>query len=225
MKKPVKLFTSLFLSLFLLVACNTAEQSTGDVPNENGQTANNGSNIEQPNGSVNDNETEPEQTDTTDEVSSITYTSNGEQETQETSLKTSKEQNFSIQVLPSFSLTAEEPGKDMLYLTDNDAITMRIEYKSKDDTDFQNLVKETEELMSAVNVHVGYEEIDIQSFIDEELNITNFKAFQVVFNDQVVTGIVFEKDDELVRLTIFDNKLVDLTEAMIKMGLTITKAN
>ncbi len=101
--------------------------------------------------------------DVENETNSITYTTNNVQKTEETTTVNSNEQQYSIQILPNFTLTAEEPGKDMLYLTEDDSISMRIEYMSVNDTSFENLVKNTEEMMSVVNENVQYTDFEIQS--------------------------------------------------------------
>ncbi len=61
-------------------------------------------------------------------------------------------------------------------------------------------------------------------YVNNYSNINNYTAYKVDLNDQIVISVVFEKDNQLVRLTIFDDPSVDLTEAMIKMGLTISKS-
>ncbi len=220
MRKHIYLLTSIILALFL-TACNTSDDQPNTEHTKDHVTADSGSNENQDlpeNGNVTEEPVEPSDNKTT-----ITYTTNGEERTEETTTVKSNSQGYSIQSLPNFTLTAEEPGKDMLYLTADDSITMRIEYKSTNDSTFDDLVKNTEELMNTISPHVGYEQFDIKEFIQDD--IANYTAYKVDLADQVVIAVVFEKEDSLVRLTIFDEKLMDLSDAMIKMGLTIKKAN
>ena len=51
---------------------------------------------------------------------------------------------------------------------------------------------------------------------------TQSAAYQVPSTEDTVTGIVYEKEDLLVRLTIFDDSNVNATEDFIAMGKTIT---
>lgn len=220
MKKQFKMFVILCIALIALVACNTAEQSTTSptpaegtntsndtIKNDDGQTGSNTDDDDQ----VNENVT-----------NSITYTSNGEQKTEETTPVTSSEQQYTIEVIPNFTHTAEEPGKDLLYLTENSSISMRIEHFTRNETTFKDLQSNTVDLMSAVGENVDYTAFDIQSYVKDVPSISNFAAYKVELQDQVVISIVYEKDEQLVRLTIYDDPVADYSDALIKMGLTIT---
>ena len=57
----------------------------------------------------------------------ISYTLNGETKKETAQLTKSDNQNFSLYVLPNFELTAEEPYKDLLFLSEDDTNSMRIE--------------------------------------------------------------------------------------------------
>ncbi|WP_052123931.1 hypothetical protein [Ureibacillus manganicus] len=218
MKKQFKFLSTLCIALLMLVGCGTAkEQDTTEVP-----TNSEGTNAGTDNTTVEEKPNESSESSENDSKS-ITYTTNNVEKTEETTTATSNEQHYTIQILPSFTLTAEEPGKDMLYLTENDSISMRIENMSVNDLTFEDLQKNTEEMMSFVAENVDYTEFDIQSYVNE--SIVKYAAYKVDLTDQTVTAVIFEKENQLVRLTIFDNPAKDLTDAMIKMGLTITKTN
>lgn len=208
MTKRFSLIAILCISLLALAACNTAnpQETTTPTTTEETNTGNNTGKEDQ----------------VTENENSITYTSNNTQKTEETTTIISDEQHYSIQVIQGFTLTAEEPGKDVLYLNEDDSISMRIEYMSSNDTTFQDLVKSTEEMMSVVNENVQYTDFDIQSNVKNHSNISNFAAYKVDLTDQAVISVVFEKENQLVRLTIFDKPTVDLTDAFVQMGLSIS---
>lgn len=218
MKKQFKFLAILCIALLMLVGCNTAKEQ--DTPEDTSTTE--GTNA------ANDNTNKEEQPTESDDVTendtnTITYTTNGEQKQEETTTANSTEQQYSIETLPTFTLTAEEPGKDVLYFTENDSVFMRIETMSVNDQTFENLITNTEEMMNAVDETVDPIKFDIQSYLSNQSEIANYEAYKVDLVEEVVSAVVFEKDNQLVRLTIFDNTTVDLTEAMVKMGLTITK--
>lgn len=209
MKKYQFVAVSLF-SLMLLASCNTAEEpQTESKPAKDNITVStvNKDNVEK------DQQKQPEVKDNT----SITYTSNGKQETVETTPVNSDQQNYSIQVIPGFTLTAEEPGKDLLFYEEDDTISMRIETHSKSESTFDTLVTNTKEMMSAIQE--DYKPLDLSQYKNNE--IVNSAAFVAELENEKVVGIVFEKENLLIRLTIFDNNTKDLTDAMIRMGLTI----
>jgi len=219
MKKQFHFLAIICIALLVLTACNTAKEQNSTAPSTTEGTNAGNDNVE----------IEEQPTNASDETNSdsknITYTSNNEQKTEETITVNSEEQHYSMKVLPSFSLTSEEPGKDMLYLTNNDSISMRIETISVNDTTFQELLKNTQEMMNAVDENVKYTDFDIQSYVTNNANIVNAAAYKVDLVDQAVISVIYEKEGQFIRLTIFDNPTADLTDAMIQMGLTITKTN
>ncbi|MDN4492327.1 hypothetical protein [Ureibacillus aquaedulcis] len=231
MSKTLKFIITLFLSITVLAACNTEEEApdsnsaTGTAHTE-GNEVNDSVDTEEP--ATDDGQKEEpatadpsENTDTdtdTDSTtaSSITFSSNGQSKTEELS-PVSGEQ-YTIQVIPGFSLTPEEPGKDLLSYDEDDSVSMRIEAMTTDDSTFKDLVANTEETMSAINE--DYEPYDITEFIGNQ-DLTNSTAYVANHDNEEVTTVVFEKAEKLVRLTIFDKKEIDLSEALVKMGLTI----
>ncbi|MCG3087430.1 hypothetical protein [Sporosarcina cyprini] len=133
---------------------------------------------------------------------------------------TSDEQNYSMQILPGFTLTAEEPGRDVLYSDKNSEAFMRIETKPNDGESYDDWVANSQELVKAST------EEDVQNVTDANLlpagdGIENAVAFNSKSDEVSTTGVVFVKGDLLVRLTIFDTPEEDLGADFIKMGQTI----
>ncbi|MFC7685605.1 hypothetical protein [Ureibacillus sp. GCM10028918] len=229
MSKSLTFIITLFLSITLLAACSTAEEST-ETDSETGTAHTEGKEVnesvdtdepstdegqnEEP--STEDGQKEEPSTDETNSSSSITFSSKGESKTEELTAVSSEQ--YSIQVIPGFSLTPEEPGKEVLSYDEDDSNNMRIEALTINDTSFEDLVVNTEETMTAISK--DYEEYDISAFI-ENYDLSNATAYIANLGSEEVIAVVFEKADKIVRLTIFDHENVDLSEAMIKMGLTI----
>lgn len=219
MSKTFKFIITLFLSIIVLAACNTAEEATTETDSETGTAHTEGKEV---NDSVETDEPttqdaqQEESTAAEENSHSITFTSNGTSKTEE--LTSISSEQYTLQVIPGFSFTQEEPGKDVLYYDENDSVYMRIEAMTKNDTTLDDLAANTEEVMNAVSK--DYEQYDITSFVENQ-NLTNSKAYIAKVDTEEVIAVVFEKDDKIVRLTIFDNEETDLSEAMIKMGLTI----
>ncbi|MGE7664183.1 hypothetical protein ACQKMN_00555 [Ureibacillus composti] len=219
MKKNMRFLATVVLSITLLVACNTAEEQPTNEPTSDQTTADveENTNTETSN-ELDTNAQQNEPTDDANKANSLTYTSNGSEVTEETTEVTSEQQNFTLQVIPGFTLTPEEPGKDLLYSEENDRISMRIEKVDKDQTSFEDLVGNTKETISAIG---EYENFALDEYLNDDKVLINSTAFITNIEAEKVIMVVFETEESLVRLTIYDEETEDLKEAMIKMGLTV----
>lgn len=144
-----------------------------------------------------------------------------EQTESEGELMQSPEQAYEITVLPAYELTSEEPGKDSLYLSADSSVFMRVETFSPSDIDFayaEDIMKQT---VQAVNSEA--ELTQGTAFEGEEF--VNSSVYEIPSEEGKVTGVVFEKEDLIVRLTIFDKTAIDATPDFIKMGQTIEASN
>lgn len=211
MKKLPFLFLSLLLVL-LLAACGTAEDQNIDSDDATKETEEETTTVKEEVATENN----AEQEDTVQPENQIQYTSNNEEHTADTNIV--EEEQYTIQVLDGYELTKEEPGKELLFLKDNDAINMRIEVVPKSEANFEDLVKNTEETMATIS---DYEPFDISEAVKKHSDITNSASYIATIDNDEVVGIVYEKGNLLVRLTVFDQKDDDLKDALIQMGLTI----
>lgn len=226
MKKNVGLFSTVCLTLLLLTACNTEEepqQGMEEPANEEITPTEeiNKDEKTETNEKVNEpKETEgqlnPAKTKENEVTNDITYSTNGDEITEETTTVDSN--NYSLQLIPGFTLTPEEPGKDMLYFEENDKISMRIETIPATQATYDDIVANTEETVAAIG---EYEPFPIDQYIGNHSEISKAIAYTVTFETEKIVMIVFEKGDIIVRLTVYDDTSVDLTDAMVKMGLTI----
>lgn len=123
--------------------------------------------------------------------------------------------------LPGFTLTQEEPGKDMLVSNDNAEVFMRIESIDASQTKYEDAKTSMQDYMNAVGEPSSLSSEDLAAFKD----IKNIEGYVVHFEEdkEKVIGVVFEKDGLITKLTIHDNDELDLTDAMLKMAATISK--
>lgn len=213
MKKHLFLLSSVLTVSVLLAACgspDTAEEDTGSAPDEAAEEVV----AEETDESVPAEETAEE----TDDSASAEETNEETEEAEPTgTLTQSDEQNYELYVLDGYELTAEEPKKDSLYVADNSAVFMRIETFAPGEIDFAAAEESMIQTLQAVNPE------------EEPAEITDFDAgdfdqstaYEVPSTEGTVTGIVFENEDLLVRLTIFDDNAVNATEDFIAMASTI----
>lgn len=207
MKKFGLLFVSLSMAISILSACNTDTGTKGDEPGlvEN-ETANGDDEIVEE-------ERESERT--------LSYSVDGEVKEETAILTESDEQDYSIYKLEDFELTGEEPNKDALYLTENDAVFMRIETISKDQGSIDVVRQNMKDTLSAISIGQEPTTIEDESKLPQGNNISEQLGMEVSTELGTVTGIVFERGNLIVRLTIFDRKSYNLTNAFLKMGETI----
>lgn len=226
MRKNILMLCAIFMSIFLLVACGTAEDQNDEFAPDH-QTANKNEDEQKDDTNKNDeNEIEKETNEITKdeenqpaskETNTITYVSKEQEITKDTTLI--DEETYQMRIAEGFDFTNEEPGKDLIFYKENDQISMRIEVFSTNDSTYDQVVSNTEEYMAAVNEQ--FKSVDIQNYIKENKKIEKAVAYQAMYENEEVLGIVLEKENVIVRLTIFDQEDYDLKDALIKMGLTI----
>lgn len=130
-------------------------------------------------------------------------------------------QQFAMAVLPGYTLTSEEPGRDSLYADENPAAFMRIETQPSGDGTYDYLVDNIQEVLEAASNGGGPVELtDVFSDVEDE-GIKNVKAFKVETETGPVTGIVFEKEGMIVRFTLFDTLKEEHKADFLNMGQTI----
>ena len=142
----------------------------------------------------------------------LQYTSNGESKEETAFLKNSDNQPFSLYVLQQYELTAEEPGKDILFLSEDDSVSMRIELLSED-VNWDEVEENVQTQLKSVSDKIE----------DPALNIDNGSGFEVVSGDEVVTSVLLKDKKAPVRLTMFTKKDQDYRDAFLEMGKTLMK--
>jgi hypothetical protein len=228
MKKNWILFASLTLAISMLSACNTSNESNGNEDESTTQVETDKTNGEEPPEEV------AEETEETEEVAeeqqpaseergpekTLTYLVNEKVKEDTAKLTDSDEQNYSLYKLDGYTLTGEEPNKDSLYLDENPAVFMRVETISKDDASYQIIADNMVETIAAVSVGKEPVEIDKDKLPQGE-GVLNPIGYETTFELGTVSGYVFEQGNLIVRLSIFDQQSVNLTDAFLKMGETV----
>lgn len=211
MKLNWKIVCTGFAAAILLTACGT-----DNADQQDGQTDEPGQVVDGTNGSSTDG--------TSTDVGSGS-TSDGAEETAadmaDAVLTESDAQSYAMEVLPGYTLTSEEPGRDSLFADENPDAFMRIETQPAEDGTYDYLMDNMQEVLKAASNGEEPEELtDVYSDVEDK-GIKNAKAFKVDTETGPVTGVVFEKDGMVVRLTLFDNPDEEYKNDFLNMGQTI----
>ncbi|ANU22743.1 hypothetical protein [Planococcus donghaensis] len=126
-------------------------------------------------------------------------------------------QNYELYVQDGYELTAEEPNKDVLYVADNTAVFTRVETFPLAEADYDFVVNTMKETLAAVNP--DQEPVEVTDF--DHNNAMQSVAYTIPSAEGAVTGIVYELENLIVRLTIFDDSSVNATDDFIAMSKTI----
>lgn len=131
-------------------------------------------------------------------------------------------QNYSIQLLPQYKLTGEEPGRDVLYLAENGAIFMRIEtFHNENSITFNDALNNMKEVLEAASNGQTPTELIGDSSVPHNEGILQSATFTVDTNEGPVSGVVFEREGFIVKLTIFDSTDAQYFNEFLQMGETI----
>ncbi|MCY9546627.1 hypothetical protein [Lysinibacillus xylanilyticus] len=231
MQKKLFSVPALLLTAVLVVGCNTSDK-TEDSDAQKNEPSNTSTEQQQPSSKDNNvddaqetpksNETNKDNTDTeTKKEQEVKYVQKGVDKTEKATESKSADQEYKVQQLPGFTLSQEEPGKDMLVSNDNAEVFMRIETIDASQSSYDKVKTSMQDYMNAVG--------DTSSLSSEELaafkDVKNIEGYVVHFveDKEKVIGVVFEKDGLITKLTIHDNDELDLTDAMLKMAATISK--
>ncbi|WP_068983364.1 hypothetical protein [Lysinibacillus xylanilyticus] len=166
------------------------------------------------------NETNKDNTDTSAKTEQeVKYKQKGEDKTEKATESKSVDQGYKMQQLPGFTLSPEEPGKDMLVSNENSEVFMRVETVDASQSSYADAKTSMQDHMNAVGAPVALSSEELAAFKDAK----NVEGYVVDFDTEKVVGVVFEKDGLITKLTIHDNDELDLTDAMLKMASTISK--
>lgn len=227
-KKPY-LISMLLIAMLVLAACgSTPNDNDGASEGNNNGTSDTEVDANTENDDVEDSDEEANDESSTPEDDAQNDETNDEQENNDAENTDEKpdltavesdEQDYSISIFPEYTLTSEEPGRDSLYLTEDGSIFMRIETTPMDQETYDFFKENTVDLLQATNVN-GEEPTELTSLPQGE-EITNAVGYTTNTAEGVTSGIVFTKNDLLVRLTIFDVADGNHFDQFIQMGKTI----
>ncbi|RID87597.1 hypothetical protein D1953_05270 [Peribacillus asahii] len=218
MTKWTSILSGVAVATLVLTGCGTTDKDEVKEPtNEEVNEQQNGSSQaeetnDNQNGSSENEETNEEQSNEAHVMEkNLKYTLNKESKEETAFLKTSDNQPFNMYVLPEFELSSEEPGKDLVFLSENDAISMRIELLPEG-TDLVETEKYMKTYLSSIS----------ESISDPKLQIENGVGYEVVTpDDEVVTSVLIKNEKAPVLLTMFTTKEDDYRSAFLEMAKTI----
>ena len=138
----------------------------------------------------------------------------------------SDEQNFSIHLLPNYTLTSEEPGRDSLYLDEDGTVFMRIETMIAEEGTYDYLHENMLTILAASgNESTEPVQLEDESSLPAGESIENAIAYTVNSETGPVTGMIFEREGMIVRLTIFDSPDAEHFNNFLSMGETVIQSN
>ncbi|KOS62499.1 hypothetical protein FJQ98_04870 [Lysinibacillus agricola] len=231
MQKRLFSIPALLLTAVLVVGCNTSDKTEdsdaqkkepANTTTEQQQPSSEDTAVDEPQETPTSNETNKDNTDTSAKPEQeVNYVQKGEDKTGKATESKSAEQGYKMQQLPGFTLTQEEPGKDMLVSNENSEVFMRIETIDASQSSYDDTKTSMQDYMNAVGETVALTSEELAAFKD----VKNIEGYVVNFDTEKekVIGIVFEKDGLISKLIIHDNDELDLTDAMLKMAATISK--
>lgn len=216
MRSKWNLLYAAIATALLLSACGT------DTEKENPTNTTNGSPnaVEEPNNETNE-EKDPTDIDTSEPIDETDVPDSADDYMEKAQITSSDAQDYTIALLPNFKLTSEEPGRDSLYVDGDDAYFMRIETMIKEDGAYDYAVENTVATLEASSGGNTPSELTDKAFIPVGEDIEDAIVFSVQSESGPVTGIVFERDDMLVKLTIFDSPKEAYFESFLRMSETI----
>lgn len=198
--KKINTFLSILLLTILLAACGTTKNDTTTEKTP---------------------VTETENTEVTSQAEGETESSTNPEEVLEGVPTESDSQNYSITVVPGFELTGEEPNKDILYNSENDLQSMRIETFSTDDINYDELTNNLVNTLQASNDNGTVVDITDENQIPKNDSIQNVKAYQIETPEGKVSGYTFEREGLIVKLTVLDTNESPALETFVDMAETI----
>ncbi|WP_438316613.1 hypothetical protein [Sporosarcina sp. FA9] len=228
MKKKWNLLYVAIATVLLLAACGTNDTDNETKDKEVNGTATEGTTsdesvVEDNKGEKVDKEEESsEPVSETDKEDSTDSTKKNDDLLTEAIQTKSDEQDYSILLLPTYKLASEEPGRDSLYVIDNDSVFMRIETMADDEGTYEYAVENTIVVLEASSGGSTPDKLAVTELPMGDA-IEDADGYFVTADATPVTGIVFKKDGLVVKLTIFDTPNADHIDEFLLMAETILK--
>lgn len=212
--KFINLYISIGILTAVLTACGTGETSLEEAKNGTSPEQENVEPEEQP--LQEDNNEETTQSDAMIRLleNKLSFTVNGETKEETAFLKHSDNQGYSMYILPEYELTAEEPNKDVVMLTDDGEIFMRVELLTED-VDWKATEQTAVEQLQAVATKVNEVTPPKLDFF------ANSKVYEAKINGEVITSYLVKNNEGIIKLTSFTKDSDDHRDSFIKMAETI----
>ncbi|MEH7882990.1 hypothetical protein V7654_01575 [Bacillus sp. JJ1609] len=222
MNKLVKPFAVLSLSAMFIAGCGSDEQPADKTTASKPVSTPENTEKEQADGQETTDQKQSEEKGEDGVIrileQNFTYKVNGEQKEETAFLKYNDNQNYSMYVLPEYELTGEEPNKDVLFLTEDDSVFMRIELLPAD-IEWALMEENTKAQLTAVGPDVKEAEIPDDAFFE------NAWAMETKSGPETVTSYLIKNEQQPIKLTLFTKDNADHRNAFLEMGKTILKGN
>lgn len=226
MLKRTFFMSTLFIALLALAACGKSNDNQVDNSVNNEQTQSEEENNMENEDSTSKNEADGNTSESDDKENNETEDAENKNQPSKSladaKLVHSDQQSYSINVLPNFTLTSEEPGRDSLFLNEDGRLFMRIETLSGDNGDIDYLIENTIASLDASGDGNPPLEITNANLLPKGENIKNAVGYTVETAEGKASGLIFKRDNMFVRLTIYDNTDGDFYADFLAMGETIT---
>lgn len=209
------IFTSLAASI-VLAACGT-----GDTEQDADDSA--GSAVEEPAANPETGTDTDAETDVDDDAVTSDSEAKNENALKDAVETKSDEQDYSVMVLPGYTLTSEEPGRDSLYLDEDGNQFMRIEAmpKGEETYTFDELYENMGELLKASSDGSEPEEVTDENLLPDSEGIIEAKGMKAESDEGYFEGYVMDREDKLVRVTIYASEDGKHVEELREMASSI----
>lgn len=215
-----KLLAALTLSLLVIAGCGSTNNEELPNNNNNGQIENENNNEQQPtNDGVNSNEERSnEESDKVgqDNNNIINYVVNGVEKSAKASPQHNDNQNYTMNVLPDYTFTAEEPNNDIVYLSEDGHIFMRIQLLDED-VDWDSIIENSKEQLKAVGDEVTQIKAPDREFFNDAI------VMQTSLENEYITTYLIKNHSVPLKLMLFTEDEKDHTDPFLKMAETIVK--
>ena len=225
--KKTRIFIISILTATILSACNTAEsseeQNTATKNTVTSGTTNVNNNQDNASSSQQQNSSNNSSTSvgsTAEHDSTLSYTIGQQMFEKQSELVNSNQQDFSIQLTDQFYLMEEEPGMDVVIYKENEAIMMRVEVLSLNDWTYEDALENSKSLLTASSKDKSYSSFKLPSNINTK-SFNLFDSYIVENESDKMLLLLVKLDDKIVRLTIFDDYITNVSEAFLIQGVTI----
>ncbi len=231
MKKTTAFITSILIAT-MLSACNTlVENNVGqNIITEDTVTNNtiientteqkpleNSSSLQQSISASNSSSTE---SSTEEQSQTLSYTIGKQTFEKQYERVYSSQQDFSIQLTDQFYLTEEEPGKDVVVYKENEAIMMRVEVLTQNDWTYEDALENSISLITATSKDNSYLSLSLPTNVSTK-SFVQYDSYIVENESDKVILLLMNIGDKIIRLTIFDDYITNVSEAFLLQGSTI----
>lgn len=146
------------------------------------------------------------------------YKVNGVEKTAEATVEFNDNQNYWMHVLPDYTFTPEEPHNDIVYVTDQDAVFMRIQLLT-DDVDWDEIIDNSKAQLEAINKEIQTISPPAGNFYKDAV------IMETSLDEEIITTYLIKNHAIPLKLMTFTTKDADHRDAFLKMAETIKKTN